>query len=37
MAKLINEVSRTFDEYLLLPGRTTKKCIPDNVILKTPF
>ena len=37
MAKLINEVSRTFDEYLLLPGRTTKKCIPDNVNLKTPL
>ena len=35
MAKLINEVSRTFDEYLLLPGHTTKKCIPDNVSLKT--
>lgn len=37
MAKLIKEVSRTFDEYLLLPGHTTKKCIPENVSLKTPL
>ena len=37
MAKLINEVSHTFNEYLLIPGHTTKKCIPDNVSLKTPL
>lgn len=37
MAKLINEVSHTFDEYLLIPGHTTKKCIPENVSLKTPL
>ena len=35
MAKLINEVSHTFNEYLLIPGHTTKKCVPDNVSLKT--
>ena len=37
MAKLINEVSHTFDEYLLIPGHTTKKCVVDNVDLKTPL
>jgi len=37
MAKIIKEESRTFNEYLLLPGRTTKKCIPSNVSLKTPL
>ena len=37
MAKLINEVSHTFDEFLLIPGHTTKKCTPDNVSLKTPL
>lgn len=37
MAKLMNEVSHTFNEYLLIPGHTTKKCIPDNVSLKTPL
>ena len=37
MAKLISEVSHTFNEYLLIPGRTTKKCIPDNVKLQTPL
>ena len=37
MAKLMNEVSHTFNEYLLIPGHTTKKCVPDNVSLKTPL
>lgn len=37
MAKLINEVSHTFDEFLLIPGHTTKKCTPDNVSLKAPL
>ena len=37
MAKLMSEVSRTFNEYLLIPGHTTKKCTPDNVSLKTPL
>ncbi len=37
MAKLISEVSHTFNEYLLIPGHTTKKCTPDNVSLKTPL
>ncbi len=37
MAKITNEVSRTFNEYLLIPGRTTAKCTPDNVNLQTPL
>ncbi|MBQ4358236.1 MAG: IMP dehydrogenase [Paludibacteraceae bacterium] len=37
MAKFLNEVSRTFSEYLLIPGFTSKKCIPSSVDLKTPL
>ena len=37
MAKFVEGTSHTFDEYLLLPGLTTKKNIPDNVSLKTPL
>ena len=35
MAKFINEPSHTFNEYLLIPGLSSKKCIPENVSLKT--
>ena len=31
MAIYLNDVSRTFGEYLLIPGLTTKECIPANV------
>ncbi len=37
MAKYFNEPSRTFNEYLLIPGYTSKDCIPANVSLKTPL
>ena len=37
MADIINDISRTFSEYLLIPGLTTKDCYPDNVSLKTPL
>ncbi|MDL2282620.1 IMP dehydrogenase [Parabacteroides sp. OttesenSCG-928-G06] len=37
MAIYLKDVSRTFGEYLLIPGLTTKECIPDNVSLKTPL
>jgi len=37
MAHIINEVSRTFNEFLLVPGLTTKDCIPDRISLKTPL
>lgn len=35
MAIYLNDVSRTFGEYLLIPGLTTKECTPGNVSLKT--
>ncbi len=37
MAKIINEVSRTFNEYLIIPGLTEKQHTLDNVNLKTPL
>ncbi|HEV7378391.1 MAG TPA: IMP dehydrogenase [Dyadobacter sp.] len=37
MAKYLNETSRTFSEFLLIPGLTTKDCIPPKVSLKTPL
>ncbi|HXC05459.1 MAG TPA: IMP dehydrogenase, partial [Bacteroidia bacterium] len=37
MAHYFDEISRTFNEYLLIPDLTTKKCIPDNISLKTPL
>ena len=37
MAIYLNDVSRTFGEYLLIPGLTTKECQPGNVSLKTPL
>ena len=37
MAIYIKEPSRTFGEYLLIPGYSSEKCIPANVNLKTPL
>jgi len=37
MAKIYEEPSRTFSEYLLIPGYTDDKCIPANVNLSTPL
>ena len=37
MATYCNEPSRTFSEYLLIPGYTSRECIPANVSLKTPL
>ncbi len=37
MAFYFNEPSRTFSEYLLIPGYTSPECIPANVSLKTPL
>ena len=37
MAIYFNEPSRTFSEYLLIPGYTSEDCVPDNVTLKTPL
>ncbi len=37
MATFINEPSHTFSEYLLIPGYTDERCVPNNVSLKTPL
>jgi IMP dehydrogenase len=37
MAKISKEISRTFSEYLLIPGLTTKFCNPLDVNLKAPL
>ncbi|MCI5801514.1 MAG: IMP dehydrogenase [Oscillospiraceae bacterium] len=36
MAYYFDEPSRTFSEYLLVPGYSSAQCIPANVSLKTP-
>lgn len=37
MAHYYEEVSRTFNEYLLIPGLTTPQCVPNKVSLSTPI
>lgn len=37
MAFFFEEMSHTFDEYLLIPGYTSADCVPDNVSLETPI
>ena len=37
MATYFDQPSRTFNEYLLVPGYSSDKCIPNNVSLKTPL
>ncbi len=37
MAIYFDEPSRTFSEYLLIPGYTDERCIPANVSLRTPL
>ncbi|MGN0732567.1 MAG: IMP dehydrogenase [Emergencia sp.] len=37
MAQFFNEPSRTFNEYLLVPGYSSKECRVENVSLKTPI
>mgnify|MGYP004462721877 FL=1 len=37
MAFYYEEPSRTFSEYLLVPGYTSEECIPDRVTLETPL
>lgn len=36
MAKILDEISRTFSEFLLVPRLTTTSQVPENVDLKTP-
>lgn len=37
MAIVLSDISRTFNEFLLLPNLTDERCIPSNVNLKTPL
>ena len=37
MAFYYDEPAHTFSEYLLVPGYSSSKCIPDNVSLQTPL
>ncbi len=37
MAYFFEEVSHTFNEYLLVPGYSSAECVPTNVSLKTPL
>ncbi len=37
MALYYNDVSHTFNEYLLVPGYSSAECVPANVSLKTPL
>ena len=37
MAFIFDEPSRTFNEYLLVPGYTGHENTPENVSLKTPL
>lgn len=37
MAFYFDEPSRTFNEYLLVPGYSSSECVPDQVSLKTPL
>ena len=37
MATYLTEPSHTFSEYLLIPGYTDERCVPQNVSLKTPL
>ena len=37
MAIYVKEPSRTFNEYLLIPGFSSKECMVENVSLKTPI
>ena len=37
MAHYFEEPSRTFNEYLLVPGYSSSACVPEAVSLKTPL
>lgn len=37
MAIILEDISRTFQEYLLLPGLTTDQHVPQNISLKSPI
>ncbi|MCI5065539.1 IMP dehydrogenase [bacterium] len=37
MAQILDDISRTFDEFLLVPGLTTAEHTPNNVSLRAPI
>lgn len=37
VAEILGEVSRTFSEFLIIPGLTTTRTVPANVDLRTPM
>ena len=37
MAFYYDEPAHTFSEYLLVPGYSSKECVPTNVDLRTPL
>lgn len=37
MARIVDDISRTFNEFLLLPGLTKQEHVPANVSLKVPL
>jgi IMP dehydrogenase len=37
MSSIYEEPSRTFSEYLLIPNKTRKECVPQHVDLRTPL
>ena len=37
MAMVLKDISRTFNEFLLVPNLTDERCIPENVSLKSPL
>ena len=37
MAYFYKDLSRTFSEYLLIPGYSSAECVPSNVSLRTPL
>ena len=37
MSKILEDISRTFNEFLLLPNLTDERCIPNQVSLRTPL
>ena len=37
MAKILEDISRTFNEFLLIPNLTDERCIPSEVSLRTPL
>jgi len=37
VAEILKDISRTFNEFLLIPNLTDERCIPTNVNLKTPL